>query len=203
MMPWDHAIIAYIAYSLFVHAVYRDSPTGREAIIVVFASQFPDLVDKTLAWQFGVFDGGYALGHSIFFAIPLALAIAVLAYSRGRPRFGWAFGIGYLFHLPFDVLPSYFQEGELPIHQLLWPIGGGGSEQDSLLEGFIGDFVPYARWLGGELLSGDPDPYVLFLLGLGGFAFLLWLYDGMPIVREGYYSIRRASRSSERKSRLN
>lgn len=190
MMPWDHAIVGYIAYSLFVHAVYRNSPTGRETIVVVFASLFPDLIDKPLAWQFGVFEGGYALAHSIFFAVPLSLAVAVLAYDRGRPRVGLAFGIGYLLHLSGDVVPSYVTDGELEIDNLLWPIGGGGSEQDSFFEGFITNFVPYARGIGGELLSGDPDSYVLFLLGIGGFGFLLWLYDGMPVVREGYTGIR-------------
>lgn len=201
-MPWDHAIVAYIAYSLFLHTVYRDSPTGRDTIIVVFASLLPDLIDKPLAWQFGVFEGGYALAHSIFFAVPLSLAVVALAYARGRPRIGLAFGIGYLLHLSGDVVPSYITDGELEIENVLWPIGGGGSEQNSFFEGFMSNFVPYAHALGGQLLSGDPDSYVLFLLGLGGFGFLLWLYDGMPVVRDGYNSIHdRASRDRKIRSK--
>lgn len=197
-MPWEHAIVGYIAYSLFVHAVYWDSPTGRETLLVVFASLFPDLIDKSLAWQFGLFDGGYALAHSIFFAVPLSLAVVALAYDRGRPRVGLAFGIGYLLHLSGDVVPSYITDGELKIDRALWPIRKAGSQQDSLFDGFITFFVPYVRSLGGQLLSGDPDSYVLFLLGLSGFGFLLWLYDGMPVVREGYIKIRdRVSRDQE------
>lgn len=198
MMPWEHAIVGYITYSLFVHAVYGDPPTGRETLIVVFASLFPDLIDKSLAWQFGIFEGGYALAHSIFFAVPVVLAVVAVASIRGRPQFGLAFGIGYVFHLSGDVVPSYITDGELDIDYVLWPIGGGGSHQDSFFEGFITNFVPYARSLGGQLLSGDPGSYVLFLLGLAGFGFLLWLYDGMPVVREGYTGIRdRVSRDRE------
>lgn len=192
MMPWTHALLGYIAYSLFIHTVYRDSPTGRETLVVVFAALFPDLIDKPLAWQFGVFEGGYALGHSIFFMVPLSLAVAVLTYTRGRPRFGWAFAIGYVVHLSTEVGPSYIGSGELPIHQLLWPLGGGGSPQGSLLEGVTGNIIPYVRSLGGQLLSGDPSTYVLVVLGCGGFALLLWIYDGMPVVREGYRLIRRS-----------
>lgn len=196
MMPWEHAIIGYVAYSLFVHAVYQDSPTGSETIVVVFASLLPDLIDKPLAWQFGVFEGGYALGHSIFFAVPLSIAVAILAYNRRQARFGWAFGIGYLIHLPFDILPTYIGSGDLLLERVLWPIGGSGTQQDSVFEGATINFVPYVRSIGGQLLAGEPSRYLLFVLGLGSFAFLLWLYDGMPVVREGYHSVR------ERISRL-
>lgn len=190
MMPWEHAIIGYVAYSLFTHAVYRDSPTARETLVVVFASLLPDLIDKPLAWHFGLFEGGYALGHSIFFAVPLSVVIGILAYERGRPRDGWAFGIGYLLHLPFDILPTYVGSGELLFERVLWPIGGDGAQQDGLSEGFVVNFVPYVRSVGGQLLEGDPSRYVLFVLGIGSFAFLLWVYDGMPVAREGYYRLR-------------
>lgn len=199
MMPWEHAATGYIAYSLFVHAVYRDSPTGRETIVVMFASILPDLIDKPLAWQFGIFEGGYALGHSIFFAVPLVVAVGLLTSSRGRPRFGWAFGIGYLLHFPADVIPPYLMYGRLTIHHHLWPISGGGSAQGSLFGGFMDNFGVYVQYVIRESSTGDPSPLVLFLLGLAGFTFLLWIYDGMPVAREGYHWIRRIYR----KSRMN
>lgn len=192
MMPWEHVAVGYVAYSLFVHAIYRDSPTGTETLAVVFTSLLPDLIDKPLAWQLGVFDGGYALGHSVFFAVPLVLAVGLIARSREQPRVGWAFGIGYLLHFPADVIPSYFLDGDLSIHHHLWPIGGGGSSHGSFFAGFMDNFGPYALWAIEELASGDPSPLLLFLLGLATLTFLLWLYDGLPVAREGYLWMRRA-----------
>lgn len=99
MMPWEHSIVGYIKYSLFIHLLYRDSPTGIGTLLVVFASLLPDLLDKPLAWQFGIFadGGGYALFHSVFLAVPLSIVVLLLAYYRGRPRIGWTFGVGYVF----------------------------------------------------------------------------------------------------------
>ncbi|MCL9818279.1 metal-dependent hydrolase [Natronocalculus amylovorans] len=185
MMPWEHAVIGYIGYSLFIHAFYRDSPTASETIVVVFASILPDLIDKPLAWEFGIFASGYAIGHSIFFAVPLSLAVGLLAYRRGSPRLGWAFGIGYLLHTPFDIIPSYVRDGEVPIDRALWPLHRSGSGEGGEFRGeFIGNMVPYAQWALEEATSGEPSPYFLFLLGLFGFTFLLWLYDGAPVARE-------------------
>jgi hypothetical protein len=190
-MPWEHAANGYIGYSLFVHAVYRDSPTGLETIVVVFASILPDLIDKPLAWHFGVFESGYALGHSVFFAVPLSLAAIVLAYHRGRPRTGWAFAIGYLLHTPFDIIPNYVREGEAPIDRALWPLERAGEgEGGEFREEFVENMVSYASVVLEQLTSGDPSPYFLFLLGLFGFVFLLWIYDGMPVLREAYYGVR-------------
>ena len=42
ILPWEHAIVGDIAYSLFVHTVYWDSSTDRETLLVMFASLFRD-----------------------------------------------------------------------------------------------------------------------------------------------------------------
>ena len=195
MMPWEHAAMGYVAFSLFVHAVYRDSPTARETIVVVFASILPDLIDKPLAWEFGILEGGRTLGHSIFVATPLSVAILALAYRGGRPKLGWAFAIGYMLHLPADVFQSYMTGGELSFHYILWPINGGGAGQGGFTDTFLENFAEYAVFLGGELTSGDPNPYALLLVGMGVFTVLLWVYDGMPVAREGYVAGRRLLRS--------
>ncbi|ELZ00841.1 metal-dependent hydrolase [Natrialba asiatica] len=182
MWPWEHAIVGYLAYSLCSHLVYRRSPSGLEAFAVVFASVLPDIIDKPLAWEFGIFESGYALAHSVFIAIPLALIVGAIAQSTGRPRVGLAFGLGYLLHLPSDVLDTYFRGGQIRFDILLWPVETVESTGTS--SGFINEF----RRLFGQylvrLLAGELPAYRWAQLGLVGIAALVWLYDGAPVVRE-------------------
>ena len=182
MWPWEHAIVGYLVYSLFCHAVYRDSPGGLEAFAVVFASVLPDLVDKLLAWEFGVFAGGYAIGHSIFAAVPLAIAVGLLARSRGRGRAGAAFGIGHLLHLPADVIDTSVREGVLLPELMFWPavvIEDPGADR-----GFVDQFLRFFARYQRELFAGDLPTYFRVQIGLALFTFLLWLYDGAPVLRE-------------------
>ena len=198
-MPWEHAVIGYIGYSVFVHVVYRESPTTGETLVVVFASVLPDLIDKPLAWQFNVFSSGHALGHSLFFAIPLSLALLVLAWLRGQRRYGEAFAIGYLLHLPADVFPQYLLDGEFKFHRVVWPVvrdeNGNGA---GFREEFMDNFEGYARSIGEQVASGNPDPYLILVLGFWIFGVLLWIYDGMPVGREIYGAVRRAVRAVAR-----
>ncbi|MFP8891074.1 metal-dependent hydrolase [Natrialbaceae archaeon A-CW2] len=189
MMPWEHAIVGYIAYSLFTHIVYRSAPTGAETVVVLVASVLPDVIDKPLAWEFGIFSSGYAIGHSIFFAVPISTAIFLLTLIVGRPRFGWAFGIGYLLHLPADVIPIYVQEGRMPLERILWPMSSlDGRSEVGFTEAFAATNDQYLQSLAE--LNQSPYMQAVALLMLGGF--LLWVYDGMPIVREGYLALRQA-----------
>lgn len=182
MWPWEHAIMGYLVYSLFCHAVYRDAPGGLEAFAVVFASVLPDLVDKPLAWEYGVFEAGYAIGHSIFVAVPLSIAVGLLARSAGRPRTGLAFGLGYLLHLPADVLDAYVRDGVSQPELMLWPVAtvDGGAAEAGFREQFLQLFGRYHQ----ELLAGDLSTYRWLQLGLAALAFFLWLYDGAPVLRE-------------------
>ncbi|WP_394740795.1 metal-dependent hydrolase [Natronococcus roseus] len=192
MWPWEHAIMGYVAYSLFCHAYYRDSPGGLEAFAVVFASVLPDLIDKPLAWEFGVFEVGYAIGHSIFFAVPLSIAVGALARTYGRPRAGLAFAVGYLLHLPADIVDGYVRDDHLSFWIVLWPF-----RQDEVHlhahehTGFADQFFVLLGTYHQELFSDDPSTYALVMLGATGFAALLWLYDGAPVLRESVLAVKR------------
>ncbi len=181
MMPWEHVVVGYLGYSMFVHIVYRQSPTAGETAAVVFASLLPDLIDKPLAWEFGVFESGYALGHSVFFAIPLSIVVGVLFRQLGRPKTGLAFGIGYLLHLPADVIPIYIQSGRWPIDRLLWPVRStSGNPPDGFRDGLV-THVGNSLEL---LVNLEQSLYMQGVVALMVFALLLWVYDGMPMVRE-------------------
>ncbi len=182
MWPWEHVVVGYLAYSLLCHLYYRDSPGGLETVAVVFASVLPDLIDKPLAWEYGLFESGYALGHSIFFAVPLSIAVGLLARQVGRTRVGIAFGLGYLLHLPADVLDGYLRGGVYNHNILLWPLerGAGYGEEPGFHDQFLHHFGQYRE----ELTAGDPSTYILAQLGLTVLVALVWLYDGAPVLRE-------------------
>lgn len=188
MFPWEHVIVGYLAYSLFCHLVFRGSPSAHESFLVVFGSLLPDLIDKPLAWQFGVFEGGYAIAHSVFFAVPITILVGILTRRSGAGRVGLAFVIGYLLHLPGDLIYPYVERGEFAVEKLLWPIEqAGGTYSGGLIGGFMENFLPYLA----EVLSLELSIYSSFKLGLMGCAFLLWLYDWMPVLREATAELRR------------
>lgn len=178
MWPWEHALVGYIVLSLIVHLFRRRSPSGSEAVLVALASVLPDLIDKPLGWQYDVFASGYGLGHSILFAVPLSIAVLLLAAVVDRADLGTAFGVGYLLHLAGDVVPHYFLDGELPVEKLLWPVV---ATESSYPDGFSGTFVSYLRRYVAEVLAGEPAAYLLFALVSFGTA--LWIYDGLPGLR--------------------
>ncbi|WP_222918978.1 metal-dependent hydrolase [Natrinema sp. SYSU A 869] len=182
MWPWEHAIVAYLLYSLLCHVVVRDSPGGLDAFAVVFASVLPDLIDKPLAWNYGVFDVGYGIGHSIFFAVPLAIFVGTVARIADRPLAGLAFGLGYLSHPFADVVDSVFRQGSFLIEIMLWPIAPveGHPPGPDVLEVFSMLIGRYSR----TILAGDLSTYLWIQVGLAGLAMLVWLLDGAPVLRE-------------------
>lgn len=192
MWPWEHALFAYLLYSLASHLVLRRPPDGPTALAVVVASQVPDLIDKPLAWQFGIFESGYALGHSVFFVVPLVVFAVVLARHAGRGPVGYGFAVGYLSHLVGDVIPIYVEEGELSPGPVIWPLGERSTTDHSqgLVERFMELFEPYAADLGGELLAMDFTPYTLFQLSIAVFAVCLWIADGMPVLSDCYRALK-------------
>jgi len=191
MMPWTHAISAYIAYSISSHSITRSPPTTRETIILVFASLLPDMIDKTLAWQLNILAGGQTLGHSIFTALLLSVAVIAVAHSRGQLRAGLAFVTGYLLHLPGDIIPGTLLSGDAELSIILWPITeGGGGQGESFYSEFLENVVPYVQEIGTQIITGEPSLALLTLLTYWAFAFFLWVYDGMPIGKEAYRRIR-------------
>lgn len=193
MMPWTHAVVAYVAFSLATHALARAPPTTRETALVAAGALLPDLVDKPLAWQFGVLEGGRTLAHSVLVAVPVSVAVVVLAARRGRPRLGLAFAAGYLLHLPGDLVPEFLGSGEVAVGTLLWPVtDGGGGQGESFVGEFMENVVPYAREIAGAVLSGKPSPQLLLFVLVWVLAVSLWVYDGMPVVRDGYRWLRRS-----------
>lgn len=177
MWPWEHAAVGYLLYSLSLRALGREPPSDAETAVLLVATQVPDLVDKPLSWGLGVFQTGYALGHSAFVAVPVGLVVLAVGRRVGHTRAGIAVVVGYWSHLLGDIL-SPIRSGEpiLP-GRVLWPVV---------------DTVPYDTdfGLGRGLvylqdfvvgLSGTDPLEILVMYALLPFLTLgIWVLDGAP-----------------------
>ncbi|MFC4357812.1 metal-dependent hydrolase [Halobium salinum] len=173
MWPWEHVAVGYIAYSLLSRTVVARRPGVPELFAVLLGSLGPDLIDKPLAWGLGVLPGGYSLGHSVFFAVPLALAAVGVAALAGRGSTGVAFGLSYLLHLPADVY--YFVVfGDPPAYGILfWPLvpAAGGSIRGDLLSEALRYFTTFLA----DVTTPEAVPFLVGeALLLATAAFLLW-----------------------------
>lgn len=187
MLPWEHAAVAYLCYTGYARWVEGGLPAGWAVLVVLVASQLPDLVDKPLAWQFGLFPSGRSVAHSVFVGGPLAAGAVVVGRRYGRPSLGAAFAIGYLSHLVTDAIPTYPGAG-WSLESVLWPLAthespAAAMSGDNSATGYTVDV----------LLSAYPSllaPEALIGLGLVVLAGGVWLADGRPGVRELWVVLR-------------
>lgn len=182
MWPWGHLAFAYLVYSLASRAAFREAPTSGPTLVLAVASQLPDLVDKPLSWTFDVFETGYGAGHSVFLAVPVIAAAAVVAHRTDHERYGLAFCAGYAAHLASDVLLESALSREAAFDMVLWPVAEfSGYAVD---RGFFGRFSEYFVSFASDVLSGDATAYLAIYAVLFTTVFALWLYDGLPVARE-------------------
>lgn len=159
--------MGYLLYSVFVHLGFRRRPGGRAAVAVALGSQFPDLVDKPLAWTLAVLPNGRSLTHSLLVALVILTVLQIAFRSRGSGEIATAFGVGYLSHLFTDALYPALAGEYSKLLFLAWPA------------------VPPVEYeteqsIAAHLSELTLDSLVAGELALGGIVFLLWLADGAP-----------------------
>jgi hypothetical protein len=183
MWPWEHLAFGYLLYSGYARFVSPGRVRNDAAIAAAFGTQFPDLVDKSLAWGFDVLPGGLSLAHSLVFGVPLCLFVVLLARRYGTSSVGPAFTVGYLSHLLGDIL---------------YPIATGGFEFDSFPSFLLWPLIPRtfsdSRGLAGNVtyyfeqftvFLGTPrgQLYLVIELFLLSLALFVWALDGFPGTR--------------------
>lgn len=174
MWPWEHVAIAYVIFSLAYKGIGSKPPQGTAVWVLVMAALLPDAIDKPLAWQWNIFETGYGLGHSIFFAIPLTVLILGICWRANRPAHGIAFAIGYLSHLVLDVVPLYLRSGRLELHRILWPIAE--APQPHANESFLDGLQTYLSMAVSGIGTSEAVIILVAFFGMVG----LWILDGMP-----------------------
>ena len=170
MYPWGHLALGYLFYSVASRVTRGTSPDGRTVVSLALGTQFPDLVDKPLAWTFGVLPSGRTLAHSVF---TTAVVIGVVLYlTRQRhSAAGSAFSFGYASHLLGDVIEPLLAGTYSGMEFLFWPLLGPVAPdlRPSFVEHFLSLEFP-------ALLLEEFHLVVLLLL--------VWLVDGMPVVAD-------------------
>lgn len=166
MWPWGHAAIGYLLWTTFVRRTDDRVPTGGEVWLLALGTQFPDIVDKPLAWELGVLPAGRSLAHSLLTASLVIGGFYVLMRRRGREPLAFAFGVGYVSHSLADTL-SALSTGEYDeLTFLLWPV------------------LPAPVYESESLVSNVEElalsVFVLAELLLVGYALVRWRFDGLP-----------------------
>lgn len=192
MWPWEHLAVGYVLLSVYSRGRTGTPPTELSALVLVVATQLPDLVDKPLAWQFNVLDGT-AIAHSILVSLALAFVAGVVAGRVGRPLVGTAFAIGYISHLLGDlVYPMLRGQGHFAWGAILWPgpdrvvtdpnpaSSGSGAAAARAGSGFVSTVGEHAGEFASFLATSTGHVYLLFDLLLVLAAAVLWTIDGWP-----------------------
>lgn len=122
MWPWGHAAVGYLLYTAYTRRRYDRPPDDVSTVLLLIGTQFPDLIDKPLAWSLTLLPSGRSLGHSLLILVPLSILAYALAARYQNPEWGSAFAIGALSHAIVDVLPPAIRGEYAFTTSLLWPL---------------------------------------------------------------------------------
>ncbi|WP_336338197.1 metal-dependent hydrolase [Haloarcula brevis] len=177
MWPWGHLAVAYLVYVGYARSDPSRRQTAGTLTALAVGSQFPDLIDKPLAWTLGVLPSGRSLAHSLFTLLLLAVVLHRVAAWYRRTDLSVAFTLGAFEHTLTDMSPTAVAGllgGDLTQVQwlrfLVWPLRPP---------------PPYANDTSfvEQFASLSVEPYVLFQFGLFGLAVAVWLVQGAPGLR--------------------
>ena len=169
MLPWGHAAVGYLCYTLWLRVRRHHPPVGPAVVALAIGTQFPDLVDKPLSWSFGILPSGRSLGHSLVVAALLAAGLWWLARRAERRREVGAFVCGHVTHIAADAVPAVGAGQWVRLRWLAWPLLPAyvyPGELDRSLVEFVLTLDPAAVPTGGVVLTVV--------------AFLVWVTDGRP-----------------------
>ncbi|WP_423744675.1 metal-dependent hydrolase (plasmid) [Haladaptatus sp. SPP-AMP-3] len=191
MWPWESAIFAYLCYSIYVHVRHHEPPGGAAVVVAAVASVVPDLIDKPLSWQYGVFRNGYALGHSVFVSLLVVAVAHAVARRSSRPRLGLAFGLGFLSHNVGDALEHMNDGIWYGVEHVLWPVVVLPPDESPGFTGTVRQFLGEYR---SHLVHHDFTSYFALVGVISACTLLLWAYDDFPVARELLTTVRRVVR---------
>jgi hypothetical protein len=123
MRPLGHFALAALPLTAYVVTRHHRLPSGHAILILLFATQLPDIIDKPLAWSFGIIPSGRMLAHSLVISGPVLLIIFGFGYYHERIGIATIFALGYLSHLVGDFYPILSLGTEYYFFpNLFWPL---------------------------------------------------------------------------------
>jgi hypothetical protein len=167
MWPWGHAAAGYLLYSLWQNVGRERAPGALATVVLALGTQFPDLVDKPLAWTVEVLPNGRSLGHSAISATVLTVGLWLALRERGRERLAGAFAVGYWTHLFTDGLQPLLALDFYYLTYLGYPV------YPPIDYGTDHTFV-------GMFLGIELTPFLAFEFVLVALAMAAWWRDGRP-----------------------
>lgn len=183
MWPWGHLAIGYVCYRLAAWLFIRWPPTFAIILTLGLATQFPDMVDKPLAYLTPILPEGRAFAHSLLVAVPLCFLVAVVAIRRDSIEIGSAFIVGYLSHLLGDSYQALLAGRFDAVSFLAWPVL---SAPDYATQSFIGHWDKLISSINtislAEVATGGL-PTVIYQGLLAIAVIFLWVGEGTPGLR--------------------
>lgn len=166
MWPWGHLAVGYLLYTAYARQQHGRVPRAESVLVLAFATQFPDLIDKPLAWTVPLLPSGRSLAHSVFVLAIVVAATATIARRIDQSAVIAPFAIGYTSHLAADILYPVLAGEFNEVSFLLWPVLSvtGGSAT-----GILAFFL--------EL---QVTTSVVFEITLVAAALATWIRDGTP-----------------------
>jgi hypothetical protein len=134
MDPVTHAAVAYLLYVAYATVTSHRLPARWALVPLAIGSQFPDLVDKPLAY-WGVIPYGRSLAHSVFTLLLVSGAVRWVMRSpslrladrlpdRVRRLTPAAFAVGYAAHLLGDAWQGLLRGDLYSVRFLAYPLFG-------------------------------------------------------------------------------
>ena len=122
MLPWGHAAVGYLVYSAYSRVRNGGVPVGLPVVALAVGTQFPDLIDKPLAWTFGILPSGRSLAHSVFTLALVGGIVFWLARRYDAVPAAIGFVIGWATHLVGDAYQLFLGQPTC-VRYVIWPLG--------------------------------------------------------------------------------
>lgn len=172
MLPWGHAAFGYLSYTLYSRWRIGYRPIGLAVLALGLGTQFPDLIDKPLTWTVQLLPYGRSLTHSLLTFTVIVSTLRILTKYPDQRTLVNAFAIGYFSHLVADSVYPVLTQNYAGLGYWLWPL-------TAVPEGGSRSFTEF-------FLSLEVTPIVVSEGVLTVVGMTIWVYDGMPGVKDLY-----------------
>src|SRR6056297_2343485 len=138
MYPHGHFLTVALPLCVYSIIRYQRLPRGHTLVVILVATQLPDVIDKPLAWTFDVLPSGRMFAHSLVIAIPVLTVVCLVATYRGLGRSAGLFSVAYLSHIAGDFYPVIWLGADYyPFPNLFWPLLAANPDEKTSLAAYL------------------------------------------------------------------